>query len=90
MNRSKWKGPYSIPFKLKQEKVNKKIWLRSCTILNSIVGTIISVYNGNEFKRIIITRGRVGFKFGEFSVTRKFRMKKKVNRTKSIRVTPKK
>jgi small subunit ribosomal protein S19 len=90
MNRSKWKGPYIVPCVLKQEKVNQKVWSRSCTIPNLLIGTIISVHNGREFKRIIISRRRVGFKFGEFSLTRNFRMKKKINRIKLIKKTPKK
>lgn len=77
MSRSKWKGPYIKFCLLRQEKINQKIWSRASTIPNSLVGTIVSIYNGCEFKRIIITRKRVGFKFGEFSLTRKFRMKKK-------------
>jgi small subunit ribosomal protein S19 len=85
MNRSKWKGPYTLPYILKKKKVNQKVWSRSCTIPNLLIGTIVSVYNGRDFKRIIITRRRVGFKFGEFSLTRNFRVKKKVNRTKLIK-----
>lgn len=90
MSRSKWKGPYIKFCLLRQEKINQKIWSRASTIPNSLVGAIVSIYNGCEFKRIIITRKRVGFKFGEFSLTRKFRMKKKVTKTKLIKPVSKK
>ena len=78
MNRAKWKGPFIKFCILKKEKVNQRIWSRSSTIPNLLLGTIIPVYNGYEFKRIIIIRKRIGFKFGEFSFTRKFKMKKKL------------
>jgi small subunit ribosomal protein S19 len=90
MSRSRWKGPYIKSCVLKQEKVNQKIWSRASTIPNCLVGTIVSVYNGCEFKRIIITRKRIGFKFGEFSLTRKFRIKKKITKIKLIKTVPKK
>jgi small subunit ribosomal protein S19 len=83
MSRANWKGPYINSCILKQRKVNQKIWSRSSTIPNSLVGAIVSVHNGHEFKRIIITRKRVGFKFGEFSLTRKFRRKVKPNKVAS-------
>lgn len=77
MNRSKWKGPYIKFCILNEEKANQRVWSRSSTIPNLLVGSILPVYNGCEFKRILITKKRVGFKFGEFSFTRKFRIKKK-------------
>jgi small subunit ribosomal protein S19 len=80
MNRSKWKGPFISLCVLKKKKLNQKIWCRSSIIPNFLVGTIISVYNGCEHKRIIITRKRVGFKLGEFSFTRRFRTKKKLTK----------
>ena len=90
MSRSKWKGPYIDSCITKQEKVNQKIWSRASTIPFFLIGTIVSVYNGRDFKRIIITRKRIGFKFGEFSLTRKFKIKKKITKSKLIKVAQKK
>lgn len=68
MTRAKWKGPY-IDLNIFNSK--KKVWSRSSTIPNSIVGKSVLIHNGHEFKRVLITRDKVGFKFGEFSFTRK-------------------
>ena len=72
MTRSKWKGPYIEANIFKKNIKNKKVWTRSSTIPGSLMGETVLVHNGREFKRIIITRDKVGFKFGEFSFTRKF------------------
>jgi small subunit ribosomal protein S19 len=68
MTRAKWKGPY---VDLNVFKNKKKVWSRSSTIPGSLIGKSVLIHNGHEFKRILITRDKVGFKFGEFSFTRK-------------------
>ena len=85
MTRSKWKGPYIEANVFKANKKNRKIWTRSSTIPEFLIGETVLVYNGREFKRITITRDKIGFKFGEFSFTRKFVLK-----PKSIQTTAKK
>jgi small subunit ribosomal protein S19 len=77
MSRSKWKGPFVDASIFKMQKKNKKIWSRSSTIPNFLVGENVLIHNGREFKRVNITRDKVGFKFGEFSFTRKFVQKSK-------------
>jgi ribosomal protein S19 len=59
-----------------------KIWSRSSVIPETLLGEITLVHNGKEFKRITITRDKIGFKFGEFSFTRKV-----VSKVKSIAQT---
>lgn len=68
MTRAKWKGPY-VDLNVLKDK--KKIWSRSSTIPGILIGKSVLIHNGREFKRILITRDKVGFKFGEFSFTRK-------------------
>jgi ribosomal protein S19 len=75
MSRSKWKGFYVFLKTL--ELSNRKIWHRSSTICNSFVGKLIKVYNGKDFKIMNVTRNELGFKFGEFALTRKTFEKKK-------------
>lgn len=73
MGRSKWKGPYLHFNFLKKKKLNNillKIWPRSFTILFSFIGFSFLVYSGKIFKKILIRREHVGFKFGEFCTTR--------------------
>lgn len=50
--------------------------LRSSVISDIMRGTIVPVHNGIIFKRIIVKRNRVGFKLGEFALTRKKYLKK--------------
>jgi len=88
MSRSKWKGPFlkksllNIKQKLKKIK-NIKIWSRNSTIPFSLIGQQVSIHNGKEFIRIKITREKVGYKFGEFSFTRRHKLKIKGKKTKN-------
>jgi ribosomal protein S19 len=43
---------------------------------------MVFVYNGKEFKKIYINRSKVGFKFGEFSLTKKFTKKQDKKKSK--------
>ncbi len=81
MSRSLYKGPY-IEFKLfnKIEELNKinekttiKTWSRSSTIIPSMVGHTIAVYNGKQHFPVFISDQMVGHKLGEFVPTRTFR-----------------
>lgn len=66
------------------KKKNKNIWSRNSTIPESLIDQSVLVHNGNKFIKTYITREKVGFKFGEFSYTRKFtsRIKNKNNKKK--------
>lgn len=75
MSRSLWKGNFLKKHVLK--KKIKKIWSRSSSIPFKMMGQIISVYNGKEFKKIYVSREKIGYKFGAFSFTRKFTRKVK-------------
>ena len=78
MTRAKWKGPYIDWHTLSRKKINPKLWTRSSIIPSILLNTNVSIYNGREFKRVTITKSKIGFKFGEFSFTRKFTIKKKL------------
>jgi|GWRWMinimDraft_12_1066020.scaffolds.fasta_scaffold21279_2 small subunit ribosomal protein S19 len=80
MARANWKGPY-----FKNQKVNnyKNIGLRNSEIMPSFVGKIYYIYNGKSNTKIIVLEEMVGFKFGEFSFTRKEFFFSKNNGTKS-------
>ena len=55
--------------------MNKKnqiqIWSRGDKISSSFIDNNIFIHNGKEFKRLFVRREHVGFKFGEFSSTKK-------------------
>lgn len=74
MSRAIWKGPFIDKFLLNESFLNKtpKIWSRRSIILSNLIGKAVLIHNGNTFKRILITREKVGFKFGEFCSTRTF------------------
>ncbi len=52
-----------------QKKV-VKTHSRSIVILPKMVGMEIGVYNGKEFKKVVITEDMMGHYLGEFSLTR--------------------
>lgn len=55
-------------------------WSRSSTILPSMVGFTIAVYNGKQHVPIFISDQFVGHKLGEFVSTRNFRSHIKADR----------
>lgn len=85
MTRSIWKGPFmdALLFKSKFStnltslNATNKIWSRSSTIPSFLLGQTVLVHNGKEFKTVVVTREKVGFKFGTFVLTRTFTNKYK-------------
>ena len=81
MPRSLKKGPFIAYHLLKKiDKMNaagKKdvinTWSRSSTILPSMVGHTIAVYNGKQHVPVFISDQFVGHKLGEFVSTRTFK-----------------
>jgi small subunit ribosomal protein S19 len=81
MSRSIKKGPfiaYSLFKKINNLNItNKKntikTWSRASTILPTMVGHTIAVYNGQKHIPIFISDQFVGHKLGEFVKTRKFK-----------------
>ena len=82
MPRSLKKSPFVAYHLLK--KINKmnqannkkdtiRTWSRSSTILPSMVGFTIAVYNGKQHVPIFISDQFVGHKLGEFVSTRNFK-----------------
>lgn len=83
MSRSLKKSPFVAYHLLKKiNKVNEEggkkdktitTWSRSSTILPSMVGFTIAVYNGKQHVPIFVSDQYVGHKLGEFVSTRNFR-----------------
>jgi small subunit ribosomal protein S19 len=90
MGRAKWKGPFVDLYTLTKKKIYPNLWLRSSVIPNRIVDSIVCVHNGREFRRVVITKEKVGFKLGEFSFTRRLRFKKFIKKSKSKNSSSKK
>ncbi len=86
MSRSIWKGPFlDSSFFKNTLPPSIKIWSRGSSIPAFLIGQTVLVHNGKEFKTLGITREKVGFKFGEFIVTRTF-----TNKYKSLKGKKKK
>jgi small subunit ribosomal protein S19 len=81
MPRSLKKSPFVAYHLLKKinqmNKAGKKdtitTWSRSSTILPSMIGFTIAVYNGKQHVPIFISDNFVGHKLGEFVSTRNFK-----------------
>jgi len=81
MGRSIKKGPFVAYHLLKKvEAANEKgtsdviqTWSRASTIMPSMIGHTIAVYNGRIHVPILITEQLIGHKLGEFAPTRTFR-----------------
>jgi small subunit ribosomal protein S19 len=83
MPRSIWKNPFS------ENQIFKDIYLsldskkpirllnRHTVIFPTFIGRIFSVYNGKNFVNIQISEKMIGYKFGEFVLTRKKAIHKK-------------
>nr|YP_009863005.1 ribosomal protein S19 [Anthoceros punctatus]YP_009863095.1 ribosomal protein S19 [Anthoceros agrestis]QKD76460.1 ribosomal protein S19 [Anthoceros punctatus]QKD76550.1 ribosomal protein S19 [Anthoceros agrestis] len=58
---------------IKREKKIIVTWSRASTIVPTMIGHTIAVYNGQEHLSIYITDRMVGHKLGEFALTRVFK-----------------
>jgi ribosomal protein S19 len=76
-NKSKWKGFFLKKSLIKTTKQKVYVWNRSSSIPSRFKDKDVWVYNGKYFKKIRITRQKIGFKFGEFSSTKISLQKKK-------------
>ncbi len=86
MARSLYKGPYyersllsHVQMSQKKKKV-LRIWSRSSVILPEFLGRRFEIYNGKHFVLLTVTEDMIGYKFGEFALTRKVL----VHKTKKI------
>ena len=73
MSRSVWKGLFcnsKINKNLLDDKKRIEIWSRQSSIPGFLINKTVFVHNGKTFKKILITREKLGFKFGEFAFTK--------------------
>lgn len=81
MGRSLRKGPFVSSNLLKKidvmnakgDKTVLQTWSRASTVLPSMIGHTIAVYNGRQHVPTFITDQMIGHKLGEFVPTRTFR-----------------
>lgn len=91
MSRAKWKGLFiekSVIDLNKKKAKNKnkkklKIYSRSSCIPSFLINKFVLIYDGKEFRKCYINREKIGYKFGEFSYSRKKNdVKKKFKKNK--------
>ena len=94
--RSSWKLPfihYIISQKLKQaqdQKINLVSKSRSSTIIPKMLNSTIKVYNGMKYNVLQIKEEHVGYKLGDFTVTKKRCIFKKKMKNKNKKQQKKK
>ena len=76
MTRSVWKIPHMLPKQLLQIEPkgsvqNTYTYLRSATIGPENINKLIHVHNGFKFVPLRVTEHHIGFKFGQFALTKK-------------------
>jgi len=76
MSRSKWKGSFLKPTLIKKN-LTVSIAPRNSIIPAICLGKFINLYTGKEFKKVFISKEKIGLKFGTFSYTRKGKLKTK-------------
>ena len=81
MGRSIKKGVYIEPKLLKKvveaKRASKreviKTWTRRSTVVPEMEGMTLAVHNGKKFIPVFITENMVGYKLGDFSLTRNYK-----------------
>jgi ribosomal protein S19 len=92
MSRSIWKGSFLDNNFIK--KISKKqkifsVWSRQTVIPQILIGCTVLVHTGKFFKKLLITREKIGFKFGAFIVTRT-KPKLQIKTNKNLKIKKKK
>jgi small subunit ribosomal protein S19 len=82
MSRSKWKGSFFSKNVLKK-KGDIKVWSRHSVISQDFLNKKVAIYNGRSFTFLFVKENHLGFKFGDFSLTRK--ITKKFNQKKQVK-----
>jgi len=69
--KSVWSTILDIHYKKSLKKLKKLIYSRNSSIPYCFINTRVYVHKGNSSKKLTINRNVVGYKFGEFSFTKK-------------------
>lgn len=86
MSRAKWKGPFLDWQTLISSKKSffPNLWTRSSVMPKRFTDTVVCIHNGIEFRKIALTRHKIGFKLGEFSFTRNLEAKRLPRKLKKV------
>jgi len=81
MSRSKWKGSFVNQMDIKKNFASDSV-ARNSTIPSSCLGKFVNIYSGKEYRKIYISKEKIGLKFGMLVYTKKGKPKTKVIRNK--------
>jgi small subunit ribosomal protein S19 len=86
MSRAIWKGLFcDILINKKSYFENKKkieIMSRQSSIPGFLLNKTVFIHNGKTYKKLVVTREKLGYKFGEFAFTKIKAKTKEVNKKK--------
>ena len=82
MSRSKWKGSFINNNLLKKTNTLTHISRRNSIIPSLYLNKFVSIHTGKDFKKIFISKEKIGLKFGTFAYTRTGKIKNKITRKK--------
>jgi small subunit ribosomal protein S19 len=83
--RSLWKLDYVQPSLRNKKRKIIKVRARNSTITSNMIGSQIHIYNGIRYIPLTVTSKMLGFKFGDFSITRKHKMPKKIKKRSKLK-----
>ena len=78
MSRVVWKGPFiakSLFKSIKKKSHKRKVWSRSSVVPHIFIRRPLFIHSGKSFKKIYITKEKIGYKCGEFCLSRAFKKK---------------
>lgn len=81
MARAKWKGPF-LKTTLIKKKPNNLMIPRNSVIPSICADKFLNIHTGKEFKKIFISKEKIGLKFGAFAYTYKSKAKLKTTKKK--------
>jgi ribosomal protein S19 len=82
MPRSDWKIPYLLINTPNPIPPRFEIFNRAATISPNFIDRRVCIHNGNRLLNITITENHIGFKFGQFALTKKRVFHKKKQKRK--------
>lgn len=76
----KWKTVVKISTAPALKYKSIRVWNKACIITDSLITKNVLVYTGHHFKRLIFNKNHIGYRLGEFILTRKHQLKKYLNK----------
>jgi small subunit ribosomal protein S19 len=73
MKRSRWKGKYICKSFFRKNTAQNLFFCRNSIITGSLIDKNLKIYNGFLYKKVFVSLEKIGYKFGDFALTRKIK-----------------